>query len=51
MRREERIARIQYLLSMALLTSILKSNFFKNFLSHRIFRHIHEVLNIDENKN
>jgi hypothetical protein len=24
---------------------------FQDFLSHRILRHMHEVLNIDENKN
>jgi len=24
---------------------------FSDFLSHRIFRHMHGVLNIDENKN
>jgi hypothetical protein len=27
-----------------------KPKFFKNFSPHQILRHIHEILNIDENK-
>ena len=33
----------------ALFTSTLKSNFFQDSPSYRIFRRMHEVLNIDEN--
>jgi len=35
----------------ALFSSPQKPKSFQDSLSHRIFRHIHEVLNIDENKN
>ena len=35
----------------ALFTSTQNPKFFQNFPSHRIFRRMHEVLNIDENKN
>jgi len=35
----------------ALFSSSQKPKSFQDFLSHRIFRHMHETLNIDENKN
>jgi len=35
----------------ALFTSTQKSKIFQDSLSHRIFRRMHEVLNIDGNKN
>jgi hypothetical protein len=37
--------------SKALFTSSQKPKIFKDFPSHRIFKRMHEVLNIDENKN
>ena len=40
-----------FLLAMALFTSIIKPKIFQDSLSHRIFRRMHGVLNIDENKN
>ena len=35
----------------ALFSYSSKPKIFQDFLSHRIFGHMHEVLNIDENKN
>jgi hypothetical protein len=37
--------------SKALFTSTQKPKNFQDFSSHRIFRHMNGVLNIDENKN
>ena len=36
---------------MSCLVHLKKPKTFQNFLSHRILRHMHWVLNIDENKN
>jgi len=38
-------------LSWALFSSTRKPKNFQDFPSHRIFQHMHETLNIDENKN
>jgi len=38
-------------LAKALFTSTQKPKIFQNFPSHRIFRRMHGVLNINENKN
>jgi hypothetical protein len=40
----------EYLVSARQLTSCLVPKNFQNFLSHRMFGHMHEVLNIDEKK-
>jgi len=37
--------------SKALFSSLKNLQNFSDSSSHRIFRHMHEVLNIDENKN
>jgi len=37
-------------ITWALFTSISKSKFFQDFSSHKIFKHIHEILNIDKKK-
>ena len=38
-------------IARALFSSPRNLKSFQNFLSHRILRHMHEALNIDENKN
>jgi hypothetical protein len=40
-----------FVLAYALFSSPQKAKSFQDFPSHRILRHMHGVLNIDENKN